>query len=210
MATLLVVNSSPRSNSVSRSLTSEFASEWKVTNPHGLVIERDLSALNIPLLNEDWIAAAYTPEAQRTDRQNDLLALSDQLIDELLSADTILFGIPMHNFSVPAAFKAWIDQIARAGKTFAYTANGPKGLIPSGKKVVAVITRGGAVAHESATNDPMATYLRQILGLIGLSDLTVIHADKQGMGSEAAKRSLDAALQHIVTLAHPEVRPSAA
>ena len=209
MATLLVVNSSPRSNSISRSLTSEFAAEWKATNPHGRVIERDLSAANIPLLSEEWISAAYTPEAQRTERQTELLALSDQLIDELLSADTILLGIPMHNFWVPAAFKAWIDQIARAGKTFAYTENGPKGLIPSNKKVVAVITRGGAVAHGSA-NDPLATYLRQFLGLIGLSDVTIIHADKQNMGSDAAKRSFDLAVQSIAALAHPDIQPSAA
>ena len=78
-----------------------------------------------------------------------MLALSDSLIDEVLAADVILLGIPMHNFSVPATFKAWIDQIARAGKTFGYTDQGPKGLIPSGKKVIAILTRGSAYAGES-------------------------------------------------------------
>jgi FMN-dependent NADH-azoreductase len=60
-----------------------------------------------------------------------MLALSDSLIDEVLAADVIVLGIPVHNFSFPATFKAWIDQIARAGKTFSYTDQGPKGLIPS-------------------------------------------------------------------------------
>ena len=214
MATLLVVNSSPRRNSVSRSLTGEFVNEWQTANPRGHVVERDLSSADIPLLSEDWISAAYTPEAQRSDRQKELLALSDGLIDELMSADTIILGIPMHNFSVPAAFKAWIDQIARAGKTFAYTETGPKGLVPSGKKVIAVITRGGMVANGSGANDPLATYLRQILGLIGLNDLTIIHADKQSMGNDAAKQSFDLAIQHVTSLVrpgtHPAAQPSAA
>ena len=84
--------------------------------------------------------------AYRKDAQRKMLALSDSLIDEVLSADVIVLGIPMHNFSVPATFKAWIDQIARAGKTFSYTDQGLKGLIPSDKKVIAILTRGGIYA----------------------------------------------------------------
>src|SRR5271165_2157789 len=104
MPTLLTVNSSPKSNSVSRTLTREFAANWQAANRDGRIIERDLSSGDIPLLNEEWILAAYTPEPQRTARQNELLALSDQLIDELFAADIVLLGVPMHNFFVPAAF----------------------------------------------------------------------------------------------------------
>lgn len=210
MATLMIVNSSPRSSSVSRSLTKEFASEWKAANPQGRVIERDLSVAGIPLLNEAWITAAYTPEAQRTAEQQELLALSDRLIAEILSADTILLGIPMHNYWVPAAFKAWIDQIARAGKTFAYTSAGPKGLISPEKKVIAVVTRGGAVADASGSSDPLAAYLRQIFGLLGLSDVTVIHADKQNMGGDVAKQSFNRALERVTAIAHPALQTTAA
>ena len=130
MNTLLIINSSPRSNSVSRKLTEQAAAHWKAANPAGRVIERDLSDGSIPYLSEPWIEAAYTPEAARTPAQRALLALSDTLIDEVLAADVILLGVPMHNFSVPATFKAWIDQIARAGKTFSYSDQGPKGLVP--------------------------------------------------------------------------------
>lgn len=201
MPTLLVVNSSPRSNSVSRTLTQKFVEDWRKQIPNGKVVERDLSA-GLPLLTEEWIMAAYTPEVQRTTEQKQLLSLSDTLIDEVLAADLIVLGIPMHNFSVPAACKAWIDQIARAGKTFSYTDQGPKGLIPSDKKVVAILSRGGAYAPHMASGgaDLQETFLRQILSFFGLTDITFVHADRQGMGTEAAQAAAERALQHLVML----------
>ena len=188
MPTLLIVNSSPRSNSVSRKLTQQFATEWKSQHRNGQTIERDLSDGTIPYLNEAWINAAYTPETHRTAEQRELLALSDSLIDEVMAADVILLGIPMHNFSVPASFKAWIDQIARAGKTFSYSDKGPQGLVPSHKKVVAILSRGGAYTAEgpNGASDFQVSYLRHVLGLIGLTDVTFIHADRQGMGGPSA------------------------
>ncbi|HEY4900041.1 MAG TPA: FMN-dependent NADH-azoreductase [Terriglobales bacterium] len=199
MNTLLMINSSPRSNSVSRNLTQRFAAEWKTAHPNGRIVERDLSDGTIPYLSEPWIEAAYTPEEQRTPAQRELLALSDSLIDELLTADVILLGIPMHNFSVPASFKAWIDQIARAGKTFSYTDRGPKGLIPSSKKVVAVLSRGGVYAPESPQGamDFQVSYLRQVLALVGLTDVTFVHADQQGMGGQAAQLATEKAIQQV-------------
>jgi FMN-dependent NADH-azoreductase len=203
MKTLLAVNSSPRSNSVSRKLTRQFADEWTATNHGSRIVERDLSDGAIPFLNEGWIEAAYTPEGQRTEAQRKLLSLSDTLIDEVLAADVIVLGIPMHNFSVPAAFKAWIDQIARAGKTFSYSDQGPKGLVPSDKKVVIVLSRGGVVTPEVAPggDDLQVAYLRKILGFLGLTDVTFIHADRQGMGGQAAKLALESATQHLTSLA---------
>jgi FMN-dependent NADH-azoreductase len=131
-----------------------------------------------------------------------VLALSDALIDEVLAADVILLGIPMHNFSVPATFKAWIDQIARAGKTFSYGDKGPKGLVPSDKQVIAILTRGGVYSGEDlqGTADFQVSYLRRVLGLIGLTDITFIHADRQGMGGHAAQLATDKAVQHLATL----------
>jgi FMN-dependent NADH-azoreductase len=202
MKTLLVVNSSPRTNSVSRKLTRELAAQWTAANASGRIIERDLSDGSIPYLNERWIEAAYTPEPARTAAQHEMLSLSDRLIDQVLSADVIVLGIPMHNFSVPATFKAWIDQIARVGKTFSYGDQGPKGLIPSNKKVIAVLTRGGVYASEGVqgATDFQVSYLRQILGLIGLTNVTFVHADRQGMGGQAAQLATDKALQQVASL----------
>ncbi|HZM11101.1 MAG TPA: NAD(P)H-dependent oxidoreductase [Candidatus Limnocylindrales bacterium] len=199
MNTLLIVNSSPRSNSTSRRLTRQFSEDWKTRNPSGRIVERDLSDGTIPYLSEPWIEAAYVPEPERTPAQRDLLSLSDTLIDELLAADVILLGIPMHNFSVPASFKAWIDQIARAGKTFSYTSQGPKGLIPSHKKVVAVLSRGGIYAPDSPQGamDFQVSYLRQVLALVGLTDVTFVHADRQAMGGQAAQLATERAIQQV-------------
>ena len=165
MATLLIINSSPRCNSVSRKLTGQAAAQWKAANPAGRVIERDLSDGSIPYLSEPWIEAAYTPEAARTPAQRAMLELSDTLIDEVLAADVILLGVPMHNFSVPATFKAWIDQISRAGKTFSYGDQGPKGLVPANKQVIAILSRGGVYSGEGSQGaaDFQVSYLRQVL-----------------------------------------------
>ena len=180
-------------------LTHQFAEDWKARHPKRRIVERDLCDGTIPYLSESWIEAAYTPEAQRTPAQRDLLALSDTLIAEIFAADVVLLGIPMHNHSVPATFKAWIDQIARVGKTFSYTDKGPKGLVPSNKKVVAVLSRGGVYAPEGTPGamDFQVSYLRQILGLIGLTDVTFVHADRQGMGGQAAQLATEKAIQQV-------------
>ena len=203
MKTLLIVNSSPRKNSVSRALAKEFAGQWQTANPGGRIVERDLAHGPMPYLSEPWIEAAYTPEPARSAAQRELLALSDSLIDEVLTADVMVLAVPMHNFSVPAAFKAWIDQIARAGKTFSYGDQGPKGLIPSGKKVIAILSRGGVYAGEGspAAIDFQVSYLRQILGFVGLTDVSFVHADRQGMGGEAAQRSAENAMRQVDVLA---------
>jgi FMN-dependent NADH-azoreductase len=202
MNTLLIVNSSPRSNSVSRKLTRQFAEDWKTQRTNAVIIERDLSNGTIPYLSEAWIEAAYTSESLRTPAQRELLALSDSLIDEVLAADVIVLGIPMHNYSVPASFKAWIDQIARAGKTFSYSDHGPKGLIPSHKKVVAILSRGGVYATESpqGATDFQVSYLRQVLALVGLTDVTFIHADRQSMGGQAAQLATDSAIKQVSSI----------
>ena len=80
-----------------------------------------------------WIQASATPAAQRTPEQQQALALSDTLIEELMEADVIVLGVPMHNFSIPASLKAWFDLITRAGKTFSYGETGQVGLIPAEK-----------------------------------------------------------------------------
>jgi FMN-dependent NADH-azoreductase len=170
--------------------------------PECRIVERDLSDGAIPYLSESWIEPAYTPEARRTPAQRDSLALSDTLIAEIFAADVILLGIPMHNFSVPATFKAWIDQIARVGKTFSYSDQGPKGLVPSSKKVVAVLSRGGVYAPEGAqaATDFQVSYLRKIFGLIGLTDVTFVHADRQGMGGQAAQLATENAIRQVTSV----------
>jgi FMN-dependent NADH-azoreductase len=202
MHTLLIVNSSPRSNSVSRRLTSHIAEEWAAHNPDGRIIERDLAAEPLPFLTESWIQASATPAARQTAEQRQALALSDALIEELMTADVIVLGVPMHNFSIPASLKAWFDLITRAGKTFSYGERGPQGLIPTEKQVVAIVSRGGSYGEGTPASaaDFQVPYLRHMLGFVGLKNVTVIEADKQAFGSDVAERAVEAAVKKLSAL----------
>ena len=175
MPTLLHLDASPLETSVSRELTREFAKTWKAAHPDGTVIYRDLAATPPSPINQVWVHAAYTPANTRTPEQNALLAPSEALIQELEAADEIVIGVPMHNFSVPASLKLWIDQVVRSGRTFSYGAGGPKGLLP-GKKATLLIASGGVYSPESpaAAMNFVEPYLKAILGFIGITDVRVV------------------------------------
>lgn len=177
MSTLLHLDSSPLDSSISRELTREFVKTWKAAHPDGAVISRDLSSQPAKPVNAQWIGSAYTPEAGRTPEQKQTLAVSDELIAELKRADEYVIGVAMHNFSVPAVLKLWIDQVVRSGETFSYGEGGPKGLL-QGKKTTVLVASGGV--YQSGT--PMAAldfvepYLRTVLGFMGVTDVTFITA----------------------------------
>src|SRR5579862_7342256 len=168
---LLQIDSSARAGSVTRRLTTKFAEEWKASHPTGEVIHRDLATTMLPLITDEWNATRIEP-SQLTPAHRNYLSASDELIEELQAADTIVIGAPMYNFSIPSSLKAWIDQIVRIGKTFGYGPNGPQGLLGQ-KKVVVITSRGGA--YEKGTPreawDFPEPYLRHILGFVGLTDV---------------------------------------
>ena len=186
MPTLLHLDSSPLGEaSISRHLTSEFVDSWKLANPDGKVITRDLTKSGLVTIDAAWIGAAYTPEASRTAEQRQALALSDELLEELFAADEYVFGVPMHNFSIPGVFKLWIDQIARAGRTFAYVNGAPKGLL-TGKKATFLITSGGVydAGTAMASFNFVEPYLRTVFAFLGVTETTF-----QNAGGTAALRS---------------------
>ena len=138
------------------------------------VLTRDLAG-GVEFVDEAWINANFTPEEDRTEAQKSRLLGSDALVDEAVQSDVIVIATPIYNFAVPAVLKAWIDQVARARKTFRYTDNGPVGLL-EGKKAYLVVTSGGT---EVGSETDFATgYLRHILGFIGIDDVTVFAADQ--------------------------------
>jgi FMN-dependent NADH-azoreductase len=178
MATLLKIDSSPMGErSVSRKLTDHFAKAWLKSHPGGRVISRDLTTLEIPVVNANWAGAAHTPENVRTAEQKEVLAVSELLIAELQDADEYVIGVPMHNFSIPSTLKLWIDQIVRVGKTVAYTAAGREGLL-KGKKATLLMASGGVYDQGTATESLnfITPYLRTIFGFIGITDVNFIAA----------------------------------
>jgi FMN-dependent NADH-azoreductase len=178
MSTLLKLDSSPMGQgSISRKLTAKFAESWFQTHPGGKIIERDLTALKLPVVDAFWISAAHLPESSRTAAQNSALAISESLISDLQQADEYVFGVPMHNFSIPSTLKLWIDQVVRAGKTFSYGTTGPKGLL-TGKKATLLLASGGEYGKGSAmaSFDFVTPYLKTVLGFLGITDVTIITA----------------------------------
>jgi FMN-dependent NADH-azoreductase len=177
MATLLHLDTSPLATSVSRELTSEFVSNWKIAHPAGRVIHRDLAANPPKPVDQAWIYAAHTPLEARTPEQKALLAYSEECIGELQAADEYVLGVAMHNFSIPSVLKLWIDQISRVNKTFSYATGSPVGLL-TGKKATILIATGGIydAGTAMASYNFVEPYLRTVLGFLGVTDVTVIAA----------------------------------
>jgi FMN-dependent NADH-azoreductase len=180
MPTLLHVDTSPRGDrSISRRLTHDFATAWKQAYPSGEIIYRDLGHDPVPLVTEAFIAAVYTPPVARPAELRAAVAMSDQLIYELQAATDYVFGVPMYNFSVPAGFKAYIDQIVVPGRTYTIDKSGCKKGLLHGKKA-AVITSSGWMYRSGS---PLAPYnhqepwIRTILALIGVTNVDFIVAD---------------------------------
>ena len=174
MPTLLKIDVSPRGDySVSRRLSQTFAEEWQKAHS-GSVVTRDLTKTDLPFVDLPWIAGAYSTPDQHTPEQKASIKVSDDLIAELLASDHILIATPMYNFSIPAALKAYIDHVVRLGKTFTAQYQG----LVTGKKVTVIIASGGEYTPGSHTESYNAesSYLKQILGFIGLTDVNIVLA----------------------------------
>jgi FMN-dependent NADH-azoreductase len=196
MSNILVLNSSASGDaSVSRLLVEETVSRLVHANPGATVVHRDLGAAPMPHLTAANLAGVKGVPA--TDTEVAARALSDELIAELRAADTIVIGAPMYNFSIPTALRAWFDYVLRAGETFSYSEAGPQGLL-TGKRVIVIESRGGLYSEGPAQAvDFQEPYLRHLLGFVGLTDVTFIHAEKIGFGPEARDAALSGAKAKI-------------
>jgi len=190
--TILQINASARkTGSVTRELTEVLITRLLDKAFDTKVISRDVSQ-GLPFLDEDWVGATFTDPAERSAEQRMKLALSDTLVGELKAADTIVIGTPIYNFAVPAALKAWIDLVARARETFQYTENGPVGLL-EGKKAYVVVASGGTKVGSEI--DFASSYLKHVLGFVGITDVTVVAADQLMMDPGNRETALAKALQ---------------
>ncbi len=172
MPTLLHLNVSSRGDySVSRHLSQAVVEEWKKNNLGGKVIYRDLSEKPLPFVDLPWIAAAYSTPDQHTPEQQAAIAVSNELIDELLAADEIVIGTPMYNFNVPAALKGWVDHIVRLNRTFNAKYEG----LAAGKKTRVVMASGGTYEPGAYMEkaDFFSPYIKFILGFIGIKDVEI-------------------------------------
>lgn len=202
MKTLLHIDSSPRgARSQSRMLTARFAAIWREANPDGSVIHRDVGRNPLPVVSEDWIAAAFSDPASHGDAQREAIGISNELVDELLAANDVLIGAPMYNFTVNAALKAWVDQVVRVGRTVEYPSY--SGLL-KGKRATILTTRGGSGMNPGEPMeqlDALVPYLNQILGFIGISDVSVIYVAGLAGAEEERLKNIEKAFLEIETTA---------
>jgi FMN-dependent NADH-azoreductase len=202
LPTLLHLDASPRGDySISRQLSTAAVKSWKDKNPGGKVIERDLTKTEMTFVDLDWIMGAFSAPDQHTDSHKRALAISDELVGELLAADVVVIGTPMYNFAIPAILKAWIDHVVRAGKTFNYTATGAEGLA-KGRRVVVAAASGGSydAASELEAYNYEIPYLRHILGFIGITDMTFVQAGgtmRVAQGQVSSEEFLAPLLQQV-------------
>lgn len=197
MKKVLLLNSSlhgPSGNS--SKLAAEFMTHWQ-QHEKMLVTENDLAALALPHLSAAEMQAWAVPVEQQNPQQVALAAHSERLLAELVQTDVIVIGMPMYNFGIPSTFKAWIDRIARAGRTFSYTAQGPKGHL-EGKTVYVLAARGGI--YQGTDKDTQSQYLRDVFALIGITDVHFIYLEGVNMSEEVAANAWQAARQAIVKL----------
>lgn len=185
--------SARKTGSVSRALTDRI-----IARHQGATLTiRDLSD-SLPHVDETWIGANFTPADDRTDAQRETLALSDSLVDELAAADVLVIGLPIYNFGVPAGLKAWIDMVARVGRTFEYTAQGPRGLLV-GKRAIVAVASGGT--EMGSPIDFASGYIRHILGFLGIQDVTFVAADRLAVDPETTIKAANKAVDDLTLAA---------
>lgn len=208
MAHLLHLDASPRGDrSLSRRLTQEFAETWRQAHPEGIVTYRDVGRNPVPPIDEPWIAAAYIPIDQQTPEHQAALSLSNHLVDQLLAADVCVLGTPMYNFSIPSGLKAYIDQIVRIGRTFAFTPQNresPYHPLVVGRQMIIVATRGGSGFGADGPNAAMnfqTPYLVNIFGFLGITDVALVEVENDEVGGGALAAEIAAAQAKIAHLA---------
>jgi len=201
MKTLLQINASIFSDQGQSSrLSDQFVQEWRAAHPSGKVVVRDLGQNPVPHLTAQRFGAFIAKPEERSAEQQVVINFSDALIEEIKQADTIVLGLPMYNFGIPSALKAYFDHLARAGVTFRYTETGPQGLI-TGKKVYVFAARGGSYAGTPL--DTQTGYVRDFLRFIGIADVEFVYAEGLNMGDASKEKALASAQEAIRQLAAP-------
>ena len=175
-------------NSASRAVTKEIVARFRHAVP-GLHVEHlDLAIHALP----HFSGQSLTPGSEAANHDA-------RILEQFQSADVLVIGAPMYNFALPSQLKAWIDRIVVAGKTFRYGPNGPEGLA-AGKRAIVAVSRGG-VYPENAAAEHAESYLKIVLGFIGITDVTFVRAEGLALGPEHRQKGLDAALAHAKALA---------
>lgn len=197
MTKILYLKSSPRGDaSYSTRVADHAVAELRRAHPDAHVVTRDLAQEQPFHLDGGYLAALGTPEVQREGEAHARVAHADRLIEELLDADVVVIGVAMINFSIPSTLKSWIDQVARAGRTFRYDEKGQSHGLVQGKRVILVQAHGGQYCNTQAQSlDFVTPYLKHMLGFLGMIDVEIIHVEGTIFGEEVAEKAVLAGIE---------------
>ena len=212
MKKVLVINSSARTvNSQSRKLTEVFIDHWKSIHINPIIRYRELGNTDVPHVNENWISAAFKPEAIRSAQDIEALRTSDAYISELREADVIVIGAPMYNWSIPSSLKAYIDQILRVNEVVKIDRTNMQhpyiGLLQN-KTLFLLLSRGEEGYEKGEYNEHLnfqSTYLKTVFNIIGISNIHVVALNGRSLDPEKFKKSMDISNQNIRALIEMEL-----
>ncbi len=198
MTYVLRLDTSPRINdSISRKLANQVVDHSLNLNPSLNIKVRDLSTENLPHISEQTITGFYTSANEMSQELKSATALSDQLIDELLFANTLLISAPMYNFGIPSSLKAWVDQIVRINKTFSFEDGALKGLVPIRRAIL--VLSYGATGYSSDGNlkemNFLQPYLTSLMAFLGITDTRVVSVE----GTNGDAKTLEAQISSAST-----------
>lgn len=204
MKKVLVVNSSIRSlNSHSRKLTEVFTTHWKKSYDNPVITYRELGNEPVSHISENWVNATQKPEKDRSEADNEILKSSNTYISELREADIIVLGVPMYNWSVPSALKAYIDQVFRFNETFTVNpenAENPYVGLLENKTMVLLLSRGASGYEKGESNGHLnfqSTYLKTVFGIMGIHNVHQITVDGASFDQEVLKKTVETAHQNV-------------
>jgi FMN-dependent NADH-azoreductase len=202
MTSILLVTSSPRGDaSHSTRLATDLVEQLHNARPGNMVVKRDLVRDVLPHIDPIFATGIATPADQRSEQQEGAIAISDAVVEEVLAADTIVVAAGIINFSIPSTLKAWLDHLARSGRTFRYTEDGPVGLVGN-KKVYLIVASGGIYSEgPAATLDHAVPYLISVLSFMGMTDVEVVRIEGVALSAEAERQALFKAQRRVVELA---------
>ena len=199
MTNLLLLTSSPRGGaSHSGRVAKRVIEELRCAHPRSRLVVRDLAQEPIEHIDADFVTGIFLPADAHNGEQRARLARSDALIDELLAADIVVIAVAMINFGIPSTLKSWIDHVTRAGRTFRYGQDGPKGLV-TGKRVILVAAKGGIYSDGPRRElDHVTPYLLQVLAFLGMTDVKVIGIEGTALGPEKAEQAVEIGLKQAI------------
>ena len=171
-----------------------------------IVVDRAIGAGGIPHIDGSYATALGGTQQSAAERvPKGAMARSEELIQELESSDYVVIGTPMHNFTIPSALKAWIDHIVRVRRTFNATKDGYRGILRD-RPVFVAVSSGGRYSGERARQpDFLTPYIKAVLGVIGLDDVTFFSIEGSSLGPEAmaeARARVDRVLTDYFSLSH--------